>query len=427
MAAIHNPQTRRGRAGIAGALVFLVLLVLFHRSPVRQRGDSRYSLLLSESLLVHGSFALDRYFGDGELPYQVERTGGHVYYLFPPGSSVLSLPLVALLRLSGATAVAPGGGYDDDGEAALERRVAAFLGAVFGLCVFLLARLLLPVGWSAVIALSLGLGTQVWSTVTRAHWSHGWFVVLGALAVYELLAAEQRQRRPRGWWLGSLLAWSYFTRPTAIVPLIAVALWLAFRHRRSLPAFLAACVFWMGLLTAWSWSLYQKLLPAYFQPGRLGSEHFFEAIAGNLISPARGMLLFSPLVLFIAYLAIRYRKELPYRSLAVLAAAVSLVHLLVISSYGHWWGGYSYGPRLMTDALPWIALLAVLGVEGWRRAGPVRLEKIAGVVLVALSVFWNGAGAWSQEANRWNARPVSVDKSPERVWDWRDPQLLAWR
>lgn len=427
MAGLRNPQRRRGTGAVAGALVFLLLLALFHRSPVRQRGDSRYSLLLSESLLVHGSFALDRYFRDGELPYQVERANGRVYYLFPPGSSVLSAPLVALLRVLGETAIAPDGGYDDEGEAALERRVAALLGAAFALCAFLLARLLLPAGWSAAIALSLALGTQVWSTVTRAHWSHGWFVALGSLAAYELLAAERRGRSPRGLWLGSLLAWSWLTRPTAAVPLLGVALWLACRHRRSLPAFLAACAVWMAFFLAWSWSLYQKLLPAYFQPGRLGSGRFFEAVAGNLVSPARGVLLFSPLVLFVAYLAVRYRQGLPHRSLAVLAGGVFAVHLLAISSYAHWWGGYSYGPRLMTDALPWIALLAALGAEAWRRAGPSRLEGIVGAVLVALSILWNGAGAWSQEANRWNERPVSVDDRPQRVWDWRDPQLLAWR
>jgi hypothetical protein len=65
-------------------------------SRVHQVTDSSYSMLLSQSLLDHGSFALDHY----TLPpaYQLETINGHTYYRFPPGTSVLSTPVVWVLN-----------------------------------------------------------------------------------------------------------------------------------------------------------------------------------------------------------------------------------------------------------------------------------------------------------------------------------------
>lgn len=76
---------------IAGLMIFIVTCTVFLVSHVRQVADSRYSMLVSESLLHHGSFSLDHYVIPGLVPeqqiapgfggiYQLELVGGHVYY-----------------------------------------------------------------------------------------------------------------------------------------------------------------------------------------------------------------------------------------------------------------------------------------------------------------------------------------------------------
>jgi hypothetical protein len=80
---------------ISGGLTFRTTLVLFWRSPVYYVSDAMFSLLLSQSLLYHGSFALDRYaiprltptqqagwISNGTL-YQLEVVNDHLYYFFP--------------------------------------------------------------------------------------------------------------------------------------------------------------------------------------------------------------------------------------------------------------------------------------------------------------------------------------------------------
>src|SRR5690349_19736343 len=94
---------------VAGA-VFAITFVVFRLSPLHPLADSRFEMLFSQQLLRHHSFGLDpsifpeiqsprpidRYERGVDFPYQLERCGDRLYYWFPPGSTVLSVPFVAL-------------------------------------------------------------------------------------------------------------------------------------------------------------------------------------------------------------------------------------------------------------------------------------------------------------------------------------------
>src|SRR5947209_2252002 len=87
-----------------GLIIFIAALATFLFSPVYVLSDSKYALVVSESLIKHRSFAVDHfalprlepqdngnYVGDGRI-YQLEWAGNRLYYYLPPGSSVFSLP-----------------------------------------------------------------------------------------------------------------------------------------------------------------------------------------------------------------------------------------------------------------------------------------------------------------------------------------------
>ena len=101
-----------------GLILGGALFVIFWASPVLRVHDSQYSMLLSEQLLLNQSFELDDYFrredrGDSartrwrRLPRHVRPSGDHLYYWYPPGTPLLSVPLAAALR-NMAHAFAPG-------------------------------------------------------------------------------------------------------------------------------------------------------------------------------------------------------------------------------------------------------------------------------------------------------------------------------
>jgi len=126
------------RESLAGPLIFGLTFLIFLASGVPQVTDSKFSMLLSEGLVKHGSFQLDHYALPRPAPewngyyfksgsYHLEAAGGHVYYHLPPGSSVLSAPFVAVFNLFGTSAVDRAGAYHPRGEVRMQRILAALL------------------------------------------------------------------------------------------------------------------------------------------------------------------------------------------------------------------------------------------------------------------------------------------------------------
>lgn len=439
-----SPRPSRGWS----VAVFMLALVVFVLSPVHQVSDASYSLLVSESLLRHGTFALDGFVEtpldpaihpastDGELPYHLVKSGGHVYYVYPPGTSILSLPYVALSHLFGMSAVFPGGGYDYREERRMQFRLAALLMASLVLVTYRIAESLLSHRWALFFTAAAALTTQVWSTASRGLWSHTWAILLVSTAILLLIRHETSAGKLHPVLLATIMCLAYFTRPTMAIGVAAVGVYLALRVRKALVPYAATVAGWIAVFVATSWLQYGRLLPPYYRPTKIGTSEFFTGLAANLVSPSRGLLIFLPHLLVIAYLLIRYRKRSALMPLAILGVAVALGHLLVVASFPIWWGGEGFGPRLTTDAVPWLILAALVAIQEWERAksdgrtstARFRIEATAVVVLSLAALGLNGVGALSAATNAWNWTPVSVDQDPSRVWDWRDAQFLApWR
>ena len=441
-----TPLTRRD--AVIPLLIFLLVFRLFWHSPVVNMGDSKYTLLLTHHLLAHGSFLLDRYpippkppltVGDTVFngdTYQIEIVDGHYYYYFPPGSSLLSAPFVLIGDALGHTIFGADGVYREDREAPVQHYIASVLMAALAVVFYFTARRLLPAGWSAVIALGGVLGTQVWSTASRALWTHTWGIALLGGALYLLLARETGRRRLHPVLLATLLSWTYFVRPTNSLFIVGFTVYVLICHRSVFVPYAVTGAAWFAAFAAYSWAHFGKLLPHYYEAGRLETTHFWEALAGNLISPSRGTLVYVPVTLFVLWLVARYWRHQPRRRLVWLALAVSAAHLLAVSCFSPWFGGWCYGPRYTTELVPWFVLLAVLGTRAaldrredfrWPSAGVTgwRITLAVGGALLLLSVGINRRGATALATARWNVFPVAVDDAPWRIWDWRDPQFLA--
>jgi hypothetical protein len=423
--------------------IFAATFLIFCFSPVHQVTDSNYSMLLSDCLLRQRTFALDacnvpfldprphaKYVTNGGI-YQQEIVRNRIYYFFPVGSSVLSVPYVALASVFGVSPRNPDGSFNMLGEIAIELSLAAILMALLSSLFFFISRMVLPPGWSVLVALGGSLGTQIWSTASRGLWSHTWSAFLAGCVIYVLMAQETGRQKLRPVLLATLLAWMYFVRPTNSIVILGVSGFVLLYHRRSLPPFALAGTVWLLGFIYYSWHNFGQLLPNYYRADRLAFDVFPTALKGNLISPSRGLLVFVPVTLFLAFLLVRYWKFRPLPRITWLALYVVLATLVVISGFAHWWGGASFGPRFSTDAVPWLVLLGVIGVKAmlnWREQNPGALlgwatQLICAAFLLAASVFINARGALALETWRWN--PGDVSQLGNKLWDWRQPQFLA--
>jgi hypothetical protein len=285
-----------------------------------------------------------------------------------------------------------------------------------------------------LLGVLFALGTALWSTVSRGLWQHGPLILLCALGLLFLARAREREERRWPALAGACFAAAYVVRPTALVPLGLAGLALLVWQRRALVPFALAAA--LVLVPSFAYNLWiygQLTIPFYVQNGGfLGGglrDTFAEGLAGTMVSPARGLLVYSPFVLLAVAGVWMRRRELG--SVELVAAGTVLAIWILASNTRDWPGGWSYGPRLLADTLPFLAYLMLPVLDAVTR--PVRTWTRATAALAAAllitagwSVFVNARGALSWSTQVWNVRPVGagVLDHPERFWDWEDPQFL---
>ena len=426
--------------------LFIVTAVVFALSPVWVLSDSNYSMLLSESIIHNHSTHLNSYRFPApiredarcvsppppvpleEQTFQLDRVNGDVLYCYPHGTSILSIPFVVLMGIFGVSPSTADGQYNWAGEAVIQRLLASLLMAAFALLIFRTAILMLGLLPSLLIAGGTAFGTQVWSTASRAMWSHTWLIFLGGLLAYSLLRRETGRGKPGPMILATLLCLMYFTRPTGAISILCVTAYMFAFHRGEFLAYSLTGLAWFAAFVAYWWFAYRKLIPDYYLSSGFNLRGLPTALPAILISPSRGLFVYVPILIFVFYLLIRYWKSLPFKQLVVLSLAIVMLQIFTIALWPVWWGGYSYGPRLLTDAIPWLALLAILGTAGRLLSTPSAKfnssEAITALALLVLSIAINGRGALAWPTATWHI-VVDIDSHPSRAWDWSYPQFMA--
>jgi hypothetical protein len=414
----------RGRDAVFALLLFLLVFGVYATSPVTQSTDSRYSLHLVKSIITEHNLNMDEY--KQLIPsddYRIDWVDGHIYPWHPIGTALLTVPIMALCNFVDPRCL----GDIEAIYAVAELTIASFFSALVVVLIYFIARFSLSDVKSVVLALVVAFATSLWSVASRALHQHAPSMMLLCIALLLLLAAR---RRP---WLvqfaGIPLALSYFVRPTNSVSIALLTLYVFLEYRRYIPGYLlgAALVtapfLWVNL------RIYGSLQSPYFAPNRVGAtQHFLEALAGNLISPSRGLLIYSPvLLLSIAGVALKARAPGLNKLDLALLLAIGL-HWAAVSSHILWWGGWAYGPRFFADMLPYFAFFLIPVVDRATQSTTGPLPALFGLLL-AVSMFMHYQGATAPATFDWNSVPSNVDYQPARVWEWRDPQFLrgaAW-
>jgi hypothetical protein len=414
---------RTGARVSTGMLLFFGCLVAFIASPVRDTSDSGFTL--------HTAISLARgHWGDlapvdaaaAKYPTMVQMPDGRAVTVFPVGPSILLTPIAWIAdRLAPAATE-----WFLRTNSFFVQKVLASIIAAATIAVFYRALLFrFDRRVALTLALMLAFATPIWSTTSRGLWSHGPLMLFVCIGLFFTLARRHAANAAAA---GAAMMAAYTMRPTAAIAVVAIGGLFAWRGLRPLAWYALGCAIMFVAWAAMQTAIYGQVYPAYFAPTRLtGSTTIGEALLGNLVSPARGLFLFSPVLLFAIpgiLLALRSRDGRPM-GLAILVAGAG--HWVAVSLFPHWWGGYSFGPRLMSDVLPflvmavgyWLAPALVAGT-GWQS----RMRRIVFPLLFGVSVAVHAQGAILFQSRKWNDVPP-VDSNPQRVWDWRDPQVLV--
>ncbi len=341
--------------------------------------NSRSRAFLAASIAERGTFAIDPY---APRTIDLSASGEHAYSSKAIGLPFLAAPVWWLLRE--ATPLREAADLDPT-LLYLARLVTTSLpNAFLALLLFASARRLgaRPKD-AAALALAASFGTLalIHATLFSGHQTAAALSFAGA-TILVAAARESGRMGPRAFFAGLLLGGGVLCDYGAFFVALPGAAYAAVRFRRSpapLLAFCAGVAIPLGLLLHYNRACFGS--PFALSYGSQVTEEFARgsesgllgisfpspaALFGILFSPSRGLLFLSPFLL-LAIPGFRALWKVPaWRLEAALGLACVGLPLLANAGFYGWHGGWSYGPRYVTAAVPFLAVGLAPALARWR-------------------------------------------------------------
>ena len=284
-----------------------------------------------------------------------------------------------------------------------------------------------------LVALAFGLGSCAWPISSQALWQHPTNTFFLSLGAYFLFGIPERKYYAA--YCGAALGMAVLCRPTSAVMVVCVGVYLLWVNRRWFTAFVIGGVPFAIILAAYNGYYFgnplefgQTITSKNIALATTGSDDLWqsaiwESLPGLFISPSRGLVFFSPVLLFGLVGAVLAWREPRYRPLIPLQVATVLM-ILVASKWYDWWGGSTYGYRSIVDTVPFFALLMVPIIE--RVVANGRMRVLFGALLV-WSITVQFVGAYSYSVAGWTEQwwNEKRDNNPDKdsLWQWTRPQI----
>ncbi len=304
----------------------------------------------------------------------------------------------------------------------MEKLSASLLAAVTVALVYLLLRRRTEARTAILLATVFAFGTTTWVVSSQALWMHGLGALLVAATMLVLTGPSTPARSILAGLLCALIACNRQPDTILALGLGIYGLWWAGRRA---PLFVAAGLVPAGILLTYNLAIVGNAFGAYALYGPEAIHTYLDrnpidGFLGLLFSPARGLFVFSPFLLFLLFSARRLFRDPDANGLTVIVAAVVVLQVIAYG-FGDWRQGVSWGPRWMTDALPILMWMLPPVVAGLAMAGRIvfGLACVASVAIQIVGAFWytgiSDAAIWA-------------DTGPEgtrAAWDIRNTAFIS--
>lgn len=291
----------------------------------------------------------------------------------------------------------------------------SILVAVSAVFIYIALSSMLSRPLAILLALAYALGTCVFSTSSQGMWQHSATAFFATLAL--ICLTRLQQSTIYGYALGVSMAMATLSRPTLGIVAAALALQFLITDRRTFLRYAIAGLPFALLL------LYTNyvFLGSPFKFGQTALvDHAAEktgiaaiwqtptltGLAGLLISPSRGLFVYSPFLLAAIPGIVMTFVSSKWAWARGIALAVPAI-ILVEAHHFDWWGGWSYGYRHLVDLSPFLVLLTAPVVPFLFRSLRWRIVFLA---LLFVSISIQIVGVTANDIWRWNAPFIFVLK-----------------
>lgn len=397
-------------------LLFLIVVFIYSlNKSTFGSWDTLPARYLPLSILREFDFDLDEFpfLYEPEVVYFLKRTYGHIISGYPPWAAVLALPVYLLPVLGGLSSqshLLPD----------LEKLSASLITALSVVILFFALRRMTQERVAWLIALVYAFGTSSFSTSSQGLWQHGPSQLFLALMIYWLVRGleEPRFSAYAGFAMGSAV----ICRPVNILITPLIGIYILHKRRDQIIGFLLAASPPFLLFMAYNLRYFGSPFTTGFAgtvislysflkaPSAVLSTPLLEGLTGILASPGRGLLIYSPIFLF-SFVGMAMVWKEPGHILLKYLSFAPLPLILLTGKWMNWWGGGSYGPRMLADITPILCLYLYPPLERFEAKA---FLKYVFAGLSALSIGLHMLGAFSDGS--WNA--LDPDRHPERLWSW---------
>ena len=270
----------------------------------------------------------------------------------------------------------------------MEKLSASLLAAMSAALIYLLLRRRAPPASALLLALAFAFGTTTWVISSQALWQHGLAELLIVATLWLLTGPCTGRAALAAGFLCGLIACN--RQPDSILA-AALGIYALRWARRSKPLLVAGATLPLGLLLVYNVGVVGNLAGAY---GLVGKATFFQhdllsGLAGLLFSPARGLFVFSPFLLFLPCCLPQALRDRSTRGLTI-AVGIAVVLQLLVYAKADWRQGASWGPRWLTDLLPILVWMLPPVVSALRSVGRIAFVSAccAAIAIQAVGAFW---------------------------------------
>lgn len=345
-------------------LIFITSFLLFYfswnllfnlkiNSLPLQSEDSISSIFSGISIIKDRTIYLDNYYqmmvskypqpDDHSLtPYYLRKVDNHYLSAFPIMNTILALP-VFIIYVPFIKEVSWNDIY------ILSHLSGSFIMALCCVGFFYLLNKVLNFSLknSLILLTIYGLATINLPLVSQSLWQHGavqFFIILTLIFYIK-----------EKYFLAFMLAgFGILARPTAGIVLIVLSIFMVLNKKISPKNLIisgSGVLIPVIFFAIYNFIFYQSISNQGYasQMDNSWIGNFPESFFGIWLSTSKGLLIYSPIFIFTLIGLYKGYKE---NNLIRISFWIILLHTLLLSKWKHWYGGYGYGYRMISDVIP---------------------------------------------------------------------------